>query len=89
MQELLSQTSQCVARDFSFGVGINPGAQKEGKKRFKGKQAHSFVLRKKKPPPRSTHRDPTALMSAAVGLPSSLLLKSFSMKMESTRLEIF
>lgn len=51
MQELLSQNSQCVARDFSIGVGINPTAQNEGEKRFKGKQAHSFVLRKKKPPP--------------------------------------
>lgn len=39
MQEVLSQNAQCVERDFSTGVGINPGAQNK-EKRFKGKQEH-------------------------------------------------
>lgn len=53
MQELLSKNLQCVARDFSTGVGINPGTQKEKEKekRFKGRQAHSFMRRKKKAHP--------------------------------------
>lgn len=88
MQELLSQNSQCVARDFSIGVGINPTAQNEGEKRFKGKQAHSFVLRKKKPPLAAHTGDPAVLMFAFVGLPLSLFLKLFYEKMESTRLQI-
>lgn len=56
MQELLSKNSQCVTRDFSTGVGINPGTQKEKEKRFRGRQAHGFTLRKKKPTLRITHR---------------------------------
>lgn len=50
MQELLSQNTQYVGRGFSAGMGINPGAQNKREKRFKGKQEHSFVLRKKKLP---------------------------------------
>lgn len=56
-------------------MAITPGAQNEGEKRFKGKQTQGFVLRKKKHPLSSTHRDLPALMPAAVGLPSSVLLK--------------
>lgn len=50
MQELLTQNSRYVGRGFSTGMRINPGAQNKGEKRFKGKQEHSFVLRKKKLP---------------------------------------
>lgn len=47
------------------------------------------MLRKKEPPQAAHTGDPTALMSAAGGLPPNLLLKSFYMRMESTTLQIF